>query len=149
MDLDTFANIAAALGTLIAGIALFMNLIQFRRLEYSIRGNTYQQLAQYALNVKEILLAHPDVEYLYAKPRSEGRAQAVFDRVIANFIEDVWVQKKYGLLDGEMWQAYDGLIREIIAAHPGVVKHMQQPSFVTGLRDYIRQVVRETPAPNR
>ena len=144
MTLDTIANISSALGIIIASIALILNFLQFRRLEKSIKGNTYQQLAQYALKIKEILLEHPDIQYLYTMAGDEKRSQEIFNRLIGNYLEDMWFQRKYGLIDEEMWKAYDELVRQIVASHPRIVTHMLQPNFASSLREYIQSIAQET-----
>jgi len=54
--MGNFVNILSALGAIFLAIAFAFNVIQFRRLEKSIRGSTYQQLTGFAIELKKLLL---------------------------------------------------------------------------------------------
>lgn len=138
--METITNFATAIGLIVAAIALILNFFQFRRIEMSIKGNTYQQLAQFALELKRILIENPEISYVYTQNNNELRKQEIFDNLIGNYLEDIWLQRKYGLIDEEMWLAYDGLTRELIANHPNVAKLMGESNYVGSLREYIRSV---------
>jgi hypothetical protein len=141
MTIDTVANLAAAIGVMLAAIALILNLLQFRRLEMSVRGNTYQQLALYAAEIKKLLLEYPELEYLYTKGSGEKRNQYIFERLIGNYLDDAWYQRRHGLIDQELWDTYDQLILALINEHPSIVDLILQPNFSKGFRDHVTQML--------
>jgi len=138
LNLTTVASLAAAVGTFLAAIALILNVRQSRQLEQSIRGNTYQQLANYALELYKILLETPALSYLDLPSDSkEGREQILFDRLLGNYLENIWLQRRYGLVDEELAAAYDGLLRKVLLHHPKVQHEMSGDNYVQSLRKYI------------
>jgi len=139
--MENFIDILTALGTIFAAIALLLNIVQFRRLEHSIRGNTYQQLTGNAFELKKILLEYPDLDYLYTKKASpESRNQLIFERLIGNYLDNAWYQKKYGLMDNELWTSYDELIKVLIHEHPEMLNLITQKNFSKSFRDHISKL---------
>ena len=139
--MENTINIISALGSLFAGIALILSIAQFRSLENSIRGNTYQQLTGYAVELKKILLEYPELDYLYTKHSDPSkRNQLIFLRLVGNYLDNAWYQKKYGLVDKELWNSYDELIKEIITNHPEIRKLITQKNFSKSFRDHINRI---------
>ncbi len=142
MTTNSLIDILSAIGTILAAIALILNVFQFRRLEMSIRGNTYQQLTGYAVELKKMLLEHPELEYLYTKNvDGKKRKQLIFERFIGNYLDNVWYQKKYGLVDDELWNSYDELIKEIVQEHPEILELILQPNFSKSFREHVTQML--------
>lgn len=139
--MENIVDILTALGSLVAGIALILNIAQFKSLENSIRGNTYQQLTGIAIELKRILLEHPELEYLYTKKTDpEERNQIILLRLIGNYLDNAWYQKKYGLVDKELWGSYDELIKELLREHPEIKELILQKNFSKSFRDYINSI---------
>lgn len=140
MDLNLIASIAASVGTLVAGVALFLNYRQLRGLDRSVRGNTYQQLASFALGFHCLLLEHPELNYLYTAdaPDEKARNQRILDRIVANYLENMWFQCQLGLLGNELDETFVELLRHVLAEHPGVAEHMTKPNFARGLRTRVQ-----------
>lgn len=139
--MENIVDILTALGSLVAGIALILNIAQFKSLENSIRGNTYQQLTGIAIELKKILLEHPELEYLYTKNTDpEERNQIILLRLIGNYLDNAWYQKKYGLVDKELWVSYDELIKELLREHPEIKELILQKNFSKSFRDYINSI---------
>lgn len=143
MSIELITSLTAAIGTILAGVALILNVIQLRKFEISIRGNTYQQLAMVAIEIKKLLLQYPDLEYLYTKTAGEKRNQFIFERLIGNYLDNALYQKKHGLIDDEAWVGFDILIRELVKEHPDMLELVLQPNFSKDFREYIGQKIAE------
>ena len=64
MEIEAWRLAVTAAAAIAATGALLLNAVQFRRIERSIRGGAYQQLANEAFEIKKILLQYEELEYL-------------------------------------------------------------------------------------
>jgi hypothetical protein len=144
MGVSVVFNAISSFGTVIAGVALWMTYRQFRRLDESVKGNSYQLLADQAIQMLKLLLEYPRLKYLDltdAKASKADRQQAIFDRLLANYLSNMWGQMGFGLMDDELQDAYRSLIEMVISTNPQIVRQMMQPNFAKSLRTYIADLV--------
>lgn len=139
----------SSFGTVVAGVALLLTYMQFRRLDKSIKGNTYQLLADQIIQILKLLLEYPHLMYLdltNPKTSRSDREQAIFDRLLANYLDNAWGQIKLGLLDTEIAEANRNFIAMVVKANPRIASQMMQPNFEKSLRDYVAKLVEPTTA---
>lgn len=144
MNLNVAASVISASGTIVAAIALAFTYVQFRRLDQSIKGNTYQLTSNQAIDILKLLLEHPEIEYLDL-PLGSGdpdrRRQAVFDRLLANYLDNVWGQMQLGLVSHELRRTYISLIDQVVTNNPAIAEQMMKPNFSQSLREHIASVL--------
>jgi len=139
MPLGLVIGMISASATLIAGIALALTYRQFKRIDQSIKGNTYQLLSDQAIAFLKLLLEYPHLKYLDLGESGGSKAkrqQAIFDRMLANYLENVWAQMQLGLLHEELAASYERLI-DAVTNNPAIARQMMAPNFSEGLRRYI------------
>jgi hypothetical protein len=93
MGVSVVFNAISSFGTVIAGVALWLTYRQFCRLDESVKGNSYQLLADQAIQMLKLLLEYPHLKYLDltdAKASKADRQQAIFDRLLANYLSNMW-----------------------------------------------------------
>ena len=144
MSIDAWRLTVTAAVAFAATAALALNALQFRRLERSLRGAAYQQLAGSAFDIKKILLEHEELEYL-ASSSSGNRQQEIFESLLRNYIESFWTQNQDGLLDAEVWTAFEGLLYLYASQHRSVIQGLVGGrNYAPSLRDYANQLLAET-----
>src|SRR5437867_2048968 len=102
MGVSVVFTAISSFGTVIAGVALWLTYTQFRRLDESVKGNSYQLLADQAIQMLKLLMEYPHLKYLDltdAKASKADRQQAIFDRLLANYLSNMWGQMGFGMLD--------------------------------------------------
>jgi hypothetical protein len=135
MNIQLVIGALGALGTVVAGVALALTYVQVRRLDRSIKGNTYQLLSDQALSLLALSIEYPDLRYMQFGPSENDRAehrQAVYERMWANYIDNVWGQMNLGLISAELRATYLALIEQFLRLIPE--RNRLGPNFSASLR---------------
>jgi hypothetical protein len=143
MGIQAVLSLISSLGTIVAALALFMTYVQFRRLDRSIKGNTYQMLSDQAIDLLKLPLQYPQLGYLRLADAGEddrSRQQAVFDRLWANYLDNVWGQMQLGLMSSDLYATYMSLIEQLVVQHPGIAEQMTSPNFTESLRLHVAAI---------
>ena len=141
MDVELLSQIVGLFGFLLALSALGLNVIQLRWLGRSIRGNTYHFLAQHAFEIQKVLLEHEKIGYLYADDGPD-REQDIFDNMLANYIETMWIQRSQELMDADTWRSFEGLLLKYAQRHREVFEIIVVgQNYTPSLRQHAREVL--------
>jgi hypothetical protein len=115
-----FTVIVLFLQTAVLAVSAFFVWRQLRQVERSIRGNTYQAIANHLHEVDSVFLEHPELQQIFeplprihpSNNQHDIRKDWAVTLVIAH-MENVYVQYKEGNLNEDAWSGWKSTITEI------------------------------------
>jgi hypothetical protein len=149
MALEQLGSIGEFVGAIAVVISLVYLATQIRQNTRAVRSSAHQGIVQTLDRLMLTLANSPDLAHIWTKahadesslsPEEEIRLWAFINRVFGTW-ENIFFQRKQGLVDEEMWETYGtGFIR--LATTPPYQRFWQaeRGSFIPAFRKHVDDV---------